>query len=94
MAVVTGEMSGVSHMHEASNKNVVHDAESSWEDKKAILRETVTHLIALFLSNGFPVQINSSVHQSSRIYRDKSCIMHVSSRHIEHLSSSALLIYS
>ena len=48
MAVVTGEMSGVSHMHEASNKNVVHDAESSWEDKKAILRETVTRLIALF----------------------------------------------
>ena len=62
MAVVTGEMNDVSHMHEACNKYVVQDAESSWEDKKAILRETVTRLIALFLSNGFPVQINSSVH--------------------------------
>ena len=39
MAVVTGEKNDVSHMHEASNKNVVHDAENSWEDKKAILRD-------------------------------------------------------
>ena len=62
MAVVTGEMNDVSHVHEESNKNVVRDAESSWEEKKAILRETVTRSIAIFLSNGFPVQINSSVH--------------------------------
>ena len=42
MAVVTGEMNDVSHVHEESNKNVVRDAESSGEDKKAILRETVS----------------------------------------------------
>ena len=67
-----GEMGDVSHLHEASNIKCYVIAESSWKDKKAILIEIVPRSIDPFLSNGFPVQINSSARQSSGIYRDKS----------------------
>ena len=66
------EMGDVSHLHEASNIKCYVIAESSWKDKKAILIEIVPRSIDPFLSNGFPVQINSSARQSSGIYRDKS----------------------
>ena len=52
--------------------------------KTAILKKTVTHLITLFLSNGFPVLINSPVRQSSRIDRDISYLCDL----LEFLNSS------